>query len=115
MTPRAVCLADGPPRTPDTAGMGQVCHPYEPGFAQCVGVPEPARWNPYGPGLPTPWAPPVRPAPDAGLVIPPVEGWMTRVEDELTLAPAQPVPEPSAMALLVVALVLCAPRRWRRS
>lgn len=93
--------------------MGEICHPYEPGFAQCVGVPEPTRWNPYGPGLPTP-APPS--LPDGALLVSPETfrpALTLQVDDEQMVAPAPPVPEPSAVALLLVALVLCAPRARR--
>lgn len=77
------------------------CHPYEPGFAECVGYvrPDPPLY-PYGPGLPTPPPDHTRPL-------------VSRFEDEM-LAPtsAHDVPEPAAAVLLSLAvLALCA--RWR--
>lgn len=83
------------------------CHPYEPGFAACVGYETPTPLYPYGPGLPT------LSAPDARVP--------SRLEDELYLlasapvtveAQSAPVPEPAVALLLSLGvLALCA--RWR--
>lgn len=78
------------------------CHPYEPGFAACVGVETPRPWNPYGPtrdGEPRPAAP----APTVLAEVLPVVP--ATPDDELRVdRTATSVPEPQAVLLTVIAL-----------
>lgn len=77
------------------------CHPYEPGFAACVGYDVPPPRYPYGPGLPTSDAPaPPLLAASAVVLVPP-----TRPAPDDELGPVRrDVPEPSAVLLTVIAL-----------
>lgn len=92
--------------------MSQLCNPYEPGFAECVGYTREPAWNPYLPGpLPS----------EAWVAVSPI----SRIEplqvptartpdDELRLAVTAapfdvmamsqtPVPEPALCSLLLAA------------
>lgn len=86
------------------------CHPYEPGFAPCVGYDVPPPRYPYGPDLPTSRAvsDPTFPAPQSLVPTAPTR---LGLDDELG-PPSQAVPEPAP--LLLTALALTALWRLRR-
>lgn len=74
------------------------CHPYEPGFAACVGVETPRPWNPYGPTRPD------EPRPAVTVPTVPVGATPPPPDDELRLDRTASVPEPSVVLLTVIAL-----------
>lgn len=117
------------------------CHPYEPDFLACVGLPPPERWYPYGPGGlerrgPAP-VPPTLPAdllhlpqlaplmhlaapgPDDELVLQPLApvdplplaAGLRVAVLEHTAPEVAPVPEPAVLALLALAVLVARARR----
>ncbi|WP_291982030.1 PEP-CTERM sorting domain-containing protein [Luteitalea sp.] len=112
LTARAIAADAGTPAvrsTGESYAPAPHCH-----AMNCT--PYPATFPCAEPPMPPVLVNPYLPTSPLGEALPPTTEWVSRVEDEMALAPAaQPVPEPSAAALLLVALVLCAPRAWRRA